>query len=185
MKSVLIVGAGFSGAVIAHHLTREGYSVVVSDERVHVGGNCHTYRDQDSGVMVHKYGPHIFHTDDGEVWDFVNRFATFKPYINRVKTTVCGRVYSLPVNLHTINQFFDTSFSPGQAAQFITEISEDIDAPQNFEEQALAFVGSDLYKAFFRGNLGTYIISFCILYPKRGIRCKISNFCRSNICSSR
>ena len=151
MKSVLIVGAGFSGAVIAYHLAREGYSVVVSDDRDHVGGNCHTHRDQDSGVMVHKYGPHIFHTDDGEVWDFVNRFATFKPYVNRVKTTVGGKVYSLPVNLHTINQFFDTSFSPGQAAQFITEISEDIDAPQNFEEQALAFVGSDLYKAFFRG----------------------------------
>jgi len=151
MKSVLIVGAGFSGAVIAYHLAREGYSVVVSDDRYHVGGNCHTSRDHDSGVMVHKYGPHIFHTDDSEVWDFVNRFATFKPYVNRVKTTVGGKVYSLPVNLHTINQFFDTSFSPGEAAEFITEISEDIESPQNFEEQALAFVGSDLYETFFKG----------------------------------
>ena len=151
MKSVLIIGTGFSGAVIAHYLALEGYSVVISDDRDHVGGNCHTYRDHDSGVMVHKYGPHIFHTDDAEVWDFVNRFATFKPYVNRVKTTVGGKIYSLPVNLHTINQFFDESFSPGQAAEFITEISEDIKAPQNFEEQALAFVGSHLYAAFFKG----------------------------------
>ena len=151
MKSVLIVGAGFSGAVVAHSLALDGFNVVVADDRDHLGGNCHTYRDDASGVMVHKYGPHIFHTDDAEVWDFVNRFATFKPYVNRVKTTVSGKVYSLPVNLHTINQFFDKSFSPEQAAEFIADISEEIESPQNFEEQALAFVGSDLYEAFFKG----------------------------------
>ena len=151
MKSVLIVGAGFSGAVVAHLLALDGFNVVVADDRDHLGGNCHTYRDDASGVMVHKYGPHIFHTDDAEVWDFVNRFATFKPYVNRVKTTVGGTVYSLPVNLHTINQFFDKSFSPDQAAEFIADISEGIESPQNFEEQALAFVGSDLYEAFFKG----------------------------------
>ena len=151
MKSVLIVGAGFSGAVVAHSLALDGFNVVVADDRDHLGGNCHTYRDDASGVMVHKYGPHIFHTDDAEVWDFVNRFATFKPYVNRVKTTVSGKVYSLPVNLHTINQFFDKSFSPDQAAKFIADISEEIESPQNFEEQALAFVGSDLYEAFFKG----------------------------------
>jgi len=151
MKSVLVVGAGISGAVVAHSLALDGYSVVVADDRDHLGGNCHTYRDDASGVMVHKYGPHIFHTDDAEVWDFVNRFATFKTYVNRVKTTVGGKVYSLPVNLHTINQFFDKSFSPGQAAEFIADISEDIESPQNFKEQALAFVGSDLYEAFFKG----------------------------------
>jgi len=151
MKSVLIVGAGFSGAVVAHSLALDGFNVVVADDRDHLGGNCHTYRDDVSGVMVHKYGPHIFHTDDAEVWDFVNRFATFKPYVNRVKTTVSGKVYSLPVNLHTINQFFDESFSPEQAAEFIADISEEIESPQNFEEQALAFVGSDLYEAFFKG----------------------------------
>ena len=151
MKSVLIVGAGFSGAVVAHSLALDGFNIVVADDRDHLGGNCHTYRDDASGVMVHKYGPHIFHTDDAEVWDFVNRFATFKPYVNRVKTTVGGTVYSLPVNLHTINQFFDKSFSPDQAAEFIADISEGIESPQNFEEQALAFVGSDLYEAFFKG----------------------------------
>ena len=151
MKSVMVVGAGFSGSVVAHFLATEGYKVLVVDERNHLGGNCHTFRDDASGIMVHKYGPHIFHTDDAEVWDFVNRFATFKTYVNRVKTTVGGKVYSLPVNLHTINQFFDKSFSPGQAAEFIADISEDIESPQNFEEQALAFVGSDLYEAFFKG----------------------------------
>jgi len=151
MKSVLVVGAGFSGAVVAHSLALDGFNIVVADDRDHLGGNCHTYRDDVSGVMVHKYGPHIFHTDDAEVWDFVNRFATFKPYVNRVKTTVGGKVYSLPVNLHTINQFFDKSFSPDQAAEFIADISEGIESPQNFEEQALSFVGSDLYEAFFKG----------------------------------
>ena len=123
-EKLLIVGAGFSGAVIAHFLASEGYRVIIADERNHLGGNCHTFRDDASGIMVHKYGPHIFHTDDAEVWDFVNRFATFKTYVNRVKTTVGGKVYSLPVNLHTINQFFDKSFSPGQAAEFIADISE-------------------------------------------------------------
>lgn len=151
MKSVLIVGAGFSGSVIAHFLATEGYKVLVVDERNHLGGNCHTFRDDSSGVMVHKYGPHIFHTDDTEVWEFVNRFAKFHPYINRVKTTVNEKVFSLPINLHTINQFFNKTFSPKQAQEFITEMSEDIENPSSFEEQALAYVGRDLYEAFFKG----------------------------------
>ena len=150
-EKLLIVGAGFSGAVIAHFLASEGYRVIIADERNHLGGNCHTFRDDSSGVMVHKYGPHIFHTDDTEVWEFVNRFAKFQPYINRVKTTVNEKVFSLPINLHTINQFFNKTFSPKKAQEFITEISEDIENPSSFEEQALAYVGRDLYEAFLKG----------------------------------
>jgi len=149
--TILIVGAGLSGAVIGRELAEAGHAVTILDARPHAGGNCHTQRDADTGVMVHVYGPHIFHTDDAGVWDYVNRFTTFKPYKNRVKSTVGGQVYSLPVNLHTINQFFGTAMRPDEARAFIADRAEDIPNPQSFEEQALAFVGAELYEAFFKG----------------------------------
>jgi UDP-galactopyranose mutase len=122
------------------------------EERPHVAGNCHTERDGETGVMVHVYGPHIFHTDDAGVWDYVNRFATFLPYRNRVKTTARGAVYSLPVNLHTINQFYGKTLRPDEARAFIEqEADSSIADPQTFEEQALRFVGRDLYETFFKG----------------------------------
>lgn len=122
------------------------------DGRPHIGGNCHTERDTETGVLVHLYGPHIFHTDDEEVWAYVNRFATFRPYKNRVKTTTRGAVYSLPINLHTINQFFGQTLRPEEARRFIeAKADTTISDPQTFEEQALRFVGRDLYEAFFQG----------------------------------
>tara|TARA_Y100000815_G_scaffold203268_1_gene186947 strand:- start:1476 stop:2624 length:1149 start_codon:yes stop_codon:yes gene_type:complete len=150
---LLMVGAGLSGAVIGRHLAEAGHDITVVDARDHIGGNCHTVRDPDTGVMVHVYGPHIFHTDDAEVWDYVNAFQTFMPYKNRVKTTSRGQVFSLPVNLHTINQFFDRTMRPDEARDFITEEQADtsIADPQTFEEQAMRFVGRDLYEAFFKG----------------------------------
>lgn len=153
MGRYLMVGAGLSGAVIGRHLAEAGHSVTVVDARDHVGGNCHTARDDETGVMVHVYGPHIFHTDDEEVWDYVNAHATFLPYKNRVKTTSRGEVFSLPVNLHTINQFFRATMRPDEARDFITDEQADttITDPQTFEEQALRFVGRDLYEAFFKG----------------------------------
>ena len=105
-ENLLMVGAGLSGAVIGRRLAQEGHKITIVDSRDHIGGNCHTERDSDSGVMVHIYGPHIFHTDDEDVWNYVNQFQRFMPYKNRVKTTSKGQVFSLPVNLHTINQFF-------------------------------------------------------------------------------
>ncbi|WP_164156150.1 UDP-galactopyranose mutase [Sandarakinorhabdus rubra] len=147
-----IVGAGFSGAVIARQLAEAGIASLVMEERGHVAGNCHSERDRATGVMVHLYGPHIFHTDNSRVWDYVNRFAEFVPYVHRVKATVGGRVYSLPVNLHTINQFFGLALSPNEASAFIAARARtDIEVPQSFEEQALRFVGPELYEAFFRG----------------------------------
>ncbi len=147
-----IAGAGFSGAVIARELALAGHQVVVFESRDHVAGNCHTERDPGSGVMVHRYGPHIFHTGNERVWSYVNRFATMMAYDHRVRTTVGGRVYSLPVNLMTINQLFDTALSPAQAREFIAEQADStIDEPRNFEEQALRFMGRKLYEAFFLG----------------------------------
>ncbi|MBT8154518.1 UDP-galactopyranose mutase [Epibacterium ulvae] len=157
-KKLLMVGAGLSGAVIGRHLAEAGHEITVVDARAHIGGNCHTERDEKSGVNVHVYGPHIFHTDDTEVWDYVNQFETFMPYKNRVKTTSLDPkgdrgVFSLPINLHTINQFFGKTLRPDEARAFITEEQADtsISDPQTFEEQAMRFVGEDLYEAFFKG----------------------------------
>jgi len=151
-KSMMIVGAGLSGAVIGRELALAGHRVEIVDARAHIAGNCHTQRDAETGVMVHVYGPHIFHTDDAEVWNYVNRFQTFMPYKNRVKTTSGEHVYSLPVNLHTINQFFGKTFRPDEARAFIDEKGDkSISEPQTFEEQALRFVGKELYDAFFKG----------------------------------
>ncbi|MGP5060050.1 UDP-galactopyranose mutase [Psychrobacter celer] len=150
---ILIVGAGFSGAVIGRELAESGYSIDIIDSREHIGGNCYTERDDDTNVMVHKYGPHIFHTDNEEVWNYVNAHTEFKPYVNRVKSTSKGAVYSLPINLHTINQFFNKTMSPAEAEKFILEEQADtsIVEPVTFEDQAMRFVGKDLYQAFFEG----------------------------------
>ncbi|MDN6871701.1 UDP-galactopyranose mutase [Pseudomonas citronellolis] len=149
---ILIVGAGFSGAVIANKLAHAGFRVEVVDKRSHLAGNCHTERDPESGVMLHKYGPHIFHTDNAEVWGFLCQFTEFMNYTNRVKATIASGVYSLPINLHTINQLFNKSLSPQEARDFISSQADDsIDTPVSFEEQALKFVGDKLYHAFFKG----------------------------------
>jgi UDP-galactopyranose mutase len=155
---LLMVGAGLSGAVIGRHLAEAGYDITIVDARDHIGGNCHTTRDDQTGVMVHIYGPHIFHTDDAEVWDYVNQFARFMPYKNRVKTTSLDPkgqrgVFSLPVNLHTINQFFGKTLRPDEAHDYIVNEQADtsIEDPQTFEDQAMRFVGRDLYEAFFKG----------------------------------
>lgn len=151
--NILLVGAGLSGAVIGRELAEDGHQVTIVESRDHIAGNCHTERDGETGIMVHVYGPHIFHTDDEQVWDYVNRHANFLPYENRVKTTAKGTVFSLPINLHTINQFFGRSMRPDEALEFITSEQADtsIEDPKTFEEQALRFVGKDLYEAFFKG----------------------------------
>ena len=152
---ILIVGAGFSGAVIAEHLSRIGVKCTVIDKRKHIGGNCHTERDSKTNVMVHRYGPHIFHTDSKKVWNYVNSFGKMMNYVNRVKSIADGYkgvVYSMPINLMTINQFYGKNFSPDEAKKFIEKISDKtIKNPINFEEQALKFVGKDLYEAFLKG----------------------------------
>jgi UDP-galactopyranose mutase len=147
-----VVGAGFSGAVIARELAHAGYQVVVYENRSHVAGNCHTARDAETDVMVHVYGPHIFHTSNERVWNYVQQFDEFMPFINRVKAVYNGRVYSLPINLLTINAFFGKTLNPNQAAEFMDSLGDkSITDPQTFEEQALRFVGKDLYEAFFKG----------------------------------
>jgi UDP-galactopyranose mutase len=151
--NVLIVGAGFSGAVLARQLVENStHRVLVIDSRPHVAGNCHTERDPETEVMVHRYGPHIFNTNHVDVWNYIQRFAEWMPYINRVKAVNRRGVFSLPINLHTINQFFGQTFSPAEAREFIGTLGDkSIKEPQNFEEQALSLLGRDLYEAFFYG----------------------------------
>lgn len=152
MEHIAIVGAGFSGAVIARALAAAGYKVSVFESRNHVAGNCHTEKDTETGIMVHVYGPHIFHTSNDHVWSFVNQFDEFVPFINRVKSIYNDRVYSLPINLMTINSFYGKNFGPKEAERFMESIGDkSIIDPQTFEEQALRFVGKDLYEAFFKG----------------------------------
>jgi len=150
-RHIAIVGAGFSGAVIARELAEAGHRVDVFDSRPHVAGNCHTER-QDDEVMVHVYGPHIFHTAHEHVWQYMNRFGTMMSYNHKVKATTQGKVFSLPVNLLTINQFFGKTFTPAEAEAFITSIGDQsITDPQSFRDQGLRFVGPELYAAFFDG----------------------------------
>jgi UDP-galactopyranose mutase len=152
LSSFDVVGAGFSGAVVARELAEAGHECTVFDERPHVAGNCHTERHE-TGVLVHRYGPHIFHTANERVWEYINRHGDMRPYNHRVKTTVQGAVYSLPINLHTINQVFDRTFSPAEAESFIrTEQATAFETePADFEEQALSMVGDTLYRLFFEG----------------------------------
>ncbi|WP_447643058.1 MULTISPECIES: UDP-galactopyranose mutase [Chitinophagaceae] len=152
MAKYLIVGAGFSGAVLAERLAKKGHEITVVDERSHIGGNCYTERDTETNVMVHVYGPHIFNTDNKVVWDYIQHFCQMVPFVNRVKSIYKGNVYSMPINLHTINQFFGKTFNPKEAKAFIENIADHtIEDPKNFEEQAMRFIGKELYTAFFYG----------------------------------
>lgn len=148
---VAVVGAGFSGSVVARELAEAGHSVEVYESRDHVAGNCHTVR-HDTGVMVHVYGPHIFHTQHERVWEYVQRFATFKPYRHRVRAMVGEKAYQMPMNLGLINAFFGKNFTPKEAEAFVaSQADSTITDPKSFEEQALRLVGRELYDAFFAG----------------------------------
>ncbi len=151
-----IVGAGFSGAVIGRALAEAGHRILIIDERKTVAGNCRSERAAETGVMTHVYGPHIFHTGDENVWTYVQKFGDWIPYNHRVQAVAGGRVYSLPINLLTINQFFGEELGgrvlgPAEARAFIAAKSQRIENPANFEEQALTMIGPELYEAFFRG----------------------------------
>lgn len=150
----LIVGAGFSGAVIARELAERFHDarICVIDRRDHIAGNCYSERDAFTGVMVHRYGPHIFNTNNEKVWAYVNRFGAFRPFVNRVKAATPRGIFSLPINLLTINQFFGKTFGPAEARAFMASLGDStIGEPRNFEEQALKMLGRDLYENFFRG----------------------------------
>lgn len=144
----LIVGAGMYGSVMARRLTDAGKKCLVIDKRPHVGGNC--YSEQVCGVEVHKYGPHIFHTNSEAVWKFLSRFASFNNYRHRVKASVRGVIYSLPVNLMTLHQLWGV-MTPAQAEAKLREVRVPISSPENLAEWMLSRVGEEVFELFFRG----------------------------------
>ncbi|MDR1656936.1 MAG: UDP-galactopyranose mutase [Deltaproteobacteria bacterium] len=152
MKKILIVGAGLTGATLARTLAESGCQIEVIDERNHVAGNCHTETDPETGIMIQKYGAHIFHTDQDQIWSFVNRFSVFMPFNHKVKTISNQKVYSLPINLMTINQFFSRAFSPAEAREYLTALTnQDLPYQDNFEGRLQKLIGTELYAAFFYG----------------------------------
>lgn len=146
----LVVGAGLFGCTFARKMADAGYSVMVMDRRNHIGGNCHT--EEMEGIEVHMYGPHIFHTNNDRVWEFINRYTHVNNFINRPIATYGGDVYSLPFNMYTFNKLFGT-VSPEEAKRVLEEETRvyRVQEPKNLEEQALSMVGSTIYNVLVKG----------------------------------
>lgn len=153
-RPILIVGAGLFGSVMAERIaTQLRRPVTVIDKRSHIGGNCWSEIDPDTGIEYHKYGPHIFHTSHREVWEYISQFTEWNNYQHHGWSRYKGKVYSLPINLQTINAFYGKSLSPEEAREFIAAEARKagITAPQNLEEKAISLIGRPLYEAFIRG----------------------------------
>jgi UDP-galactopyranose mutase len=151
---LVVVGSGFFGLTVAERVASElGRRVLVIDRREHIGGNAYSEREPTTGIEVHRYGAHLFHTSNTAVWDYVNRFTTFTSYQHRVYTTFRGEVFPMPINLGTINQYFRASMTPAQARAMVAEQAAEIGsaAAENFEEKAISLIGRPLYEAFIRG----------------------------------
>lgn len=145
----LIVGAGLYGAVISQMAKEAGKSVLVIEKRPHIAGNVYT--DNIEGIKVHKYGAHIFHTNDRVVWDYVQRFATFNRFTNSPVANYKGEIYSLPFNMYTFNKMWGV-VTPEEAAKKIEEQRQEITGePRNLEEQAISLVGRDIYEKLIKG----------------------------------
>jgi len=151
---LVVVGSGLFGLTIAERCARElGLRVLVLDRRNHIGGNAYSAAEPETGIEVHQYGAHLFHTSNTRVWDYVNRFTSFTGYSHRVFTTFRGRVYPMPINLGTICEYFEKAFSPTDARALVQEQAGEIEskAARNLEEKAISLVGRPLYEAFIRG----------------------------------
>lgn len=152
-KRFLIIGAGFSGAVLARELTEKNPDCrcILLEKRKHVAGNCHTSRDPETGIMLHHHGPHIFNTNLEHVWNYINRIEKIIPYISRVKAYTNRGMLTLPINLLTINQIYGKQMNPMEAKSFLEEKTKKFRKnPQNLEEQALQLVGPEIYETLFR-----------------------------------
>lgn len=148
MYDYLIVGSGFYGSICAYELNRKGYKVCVIEARDHIAGNCFT--SNRAGIQVHDYGPHIFHTSNEEVWEWINQFVKFNNFRNTPVANYKGGIYSLPFSMWTFNQLWGVS-TPKQAKEIIHQQSKHIGEPTNLEEQAIKLVGLDVYNKLIKG----------------------------------
>lgn len=151
---LIIVGAGFYGATIAERVSNElGKNVLIIDRRSHIGGNAYSEFDQETGIEVHKYGAHLFHTPNATVWNYLNRFTSFTDYRHRVYSSYKDQVYAMPINLGTICQFFGKRMSPAEARALVSSQAAELGdrVPENLEEKAISLIGRPLYDAFIKG----------------------------------
>src|SRR4249919_2728036 len=145
---LVVVGSGLFGLTIAERCANDlGLKVLVLDRRYHVGGNAYSAPEPETGIEVHKYGAHLFHTSNERVWEYVNRFTAFTGYQHRVFTKYQGQVFAFPMNLALINSFFGRSYTPDEARALVAEQASEIDTKdaQNLEEKAISLIGRPLY----------------------------------------
>jgi UDP-galactopyranose mutase len=149
-----VVGSGFFGLTIAERCANDlGLRVLILERRDHIGGNAYSEAEPQTGIEIHRYGAHLFHTSNARVWEYVNRFTTFTGYQHRVFSVYKGRVYPLPINLATICEYFGSVMSPDEAKALVAGQSAEVPPGQaaNLEEQAISLIGRPLYEAFIRG----------------------------------
>ena len=150
---LVVVGSGLFGLTIAEQAATElGLKVVLLDRRSHIGGNVYSENEEQTGIEVHRYGAHLFHTSNERVWEYVNRFTGFTNYVHRVYTRHNGIVYPMPINLGTINQFFNAAYSPAEAKALIAEQAGELAGtdPQNLNDKGISLIGRPLYEAFIK-----------------------------------
>lgn len=151
MFDYLIVGAGFAGSVLAERLAEgSGKRVLLCDRRAHVGGNAFDHYNED-GILVHKYGPHIFHTNSRDVFEYLSRFTAFRPYEHRVLASVDGQLVPIPINLDTVNRLYGLSLTSFQLEDFFKSVAEKVAHVRTSEDVVISRVGRELYEKFFRG----------------------------------
>ncbi len=147
----LIVGAGYAGSVLAERLAKDGgKKVLLCDRRPHIGGNAYDCYD-DAGLLIHKYGPHIFHTNSQEVFDYLSQFTKWRHYEHRVLAQVNDKLVPIPINLDTLNALYNLNLDEAGAENYLQSVAEKIEAPRTSEDVVLSRVGRDLYEKFFKG----------------------------------
>src|SRR5215203_3469649 len=150
MFDFLIVGAGFAGSVLAERLAREdGARVLLIDRRSHIAGNAFDTFD-DAGILIHRYGPHIFHANSPEIFEYLSQFTEWRPYEHRVLASVEGRLVPIPINLDTVNQLYGTALAANQLDDFFASVAEKREPIRTMEDAIVSKVGTDLYLKFFR-----------------------------------
>lgn len=146
--NILVIGAGFAGSVVARELAEAGHQILVVDRRDHIGGNAFDKKDE-HGILIHQYGPHIFHTNSERIFNYLSQFTEWRPYEHRVRGVVNGKEYPFPINQDTLNQLYGLDLNEEQAAEYFEKVREPKEHVKSSEDVVLNSVGRDLYEKFF------------------------------------